>query len=69
VARSILWLGLAIAALGLALMLLERANIPFGRLPGDFVWKGRRSTFYFPLTSSIIASLVLSILFWLFRRR
>ena len=68
-ARSILILGLAIAAIGLALMCLERANLPIGRLPGDFLWRGKNTTFYFPLSTSILASVLLSLLFWLFGRR
>jgi len=69
VARSILILGLAITAIGLVLMGLERANLPIGRLPGDFLWRGKNTTFYFPLTTSILASVLLSLLFWLFGRR
>lgn len=51
------------------MFLLERANIPLGRLPGDILWRGKNTTFYFPVTTSIIASLLLSFLFWLFGRR
>jgi hypothetical protein len=69
VARSIIILGLAIAALGLIVWLVERANVPLGRLPGDFVWRGKNSTFYFPLASSVLASLVLTLILWLLRRR
>jgi hypothetical protein len=69
VARSILITGLVITALGLVLFLAKRANIPLGRLPGDFVWRGRNTTFYFPMTTSIIASLVLTLLIWLAGRR
>ncbi len=68
-ARSIIILGLAIAALGLIVWLVERANVPLGRLPGDFVWRGKNSTFYFPLASSVLASLVLTLILWLLRRR
>lgn len=68
-ARSIIWIGIVITALGLAVWLFERSHVPLGRLPGDFVWKGRNTTFYFPLASSIIASVILTFLFWLFGRR
>lgn len=68
-ARSIIILGLAIAALGLIVWLVERANVPLGRLPGDFVWRGKNSTFYFPLASSVLASVVLTLILWLLRRR
>jgi ribose/xylose/arabinose/galactoside ABC-type transport system permease subunit len=69
VARFLVLLGLAIVAAGAVLWILERANIPLGRLPGDFVWRGKYSTVYFPLTTSILASVVLSLIFWLLRRR
>ncbi|HEU0124151.1 MAG TPA: DUF2905 domain-containing protein [Bryobacteraceae bacterium] len=68
-ARSIVIIGLLITVLGLLMFLLERANIPLGRLPGDILWRGKNTTFYFPVTTSIIASLLLSFLFWLFGRR
>ncbi len=68
-ARSILILGIAIVALGAVLWVIERAGIVPGRLPGDFVWRGKNTTFHFPLASSILASVLLSLLFWLFGRR
>ncbi len=44
-------------------------RIPFlGRLPGDIVIRGERTTFYFPLATCLLISLVLSLLFFLFRR-
>ena len=39
-----------------------------GRLPGDIVIERENSRFYFPITTSILVSLILSLLFWLFRR-
>ncbi len=60
-------LGLVIAALGIVLTLAGR--IPWlGHLPGDIAIRRENFSFYFPLTSSILISLVLSLLFWLFRR-
>ena len=53
---------------GLALMLLGRANIPLGRLPGDIVYRGKNSTFYFPLATSILVSVVLSVVMYLIGR-
>jgi len=45
-------------------------KLPFrlGRLPGDIVREGEHSTFYFPLTTCILLSVGLSLLFWLFSR-
>jgi hypothetical protein len=56
--------GLIIAGLG-ALMTI---GVPLGRLPGDFVVRRPGFTFYFPLTTSIVVSVVLTLLFMMFRR-
>jgi hypothetical protein len=53
---------------GLVLMLLARTNIPLGRLPGDMVYRGKNSTFYFPLATSILVSVVLSVVMYLLGR-
>jgi hypothetical protein len=53
---------------GIALMLLGRTNIPLGRLPGDIVYRGKNSTFYFPLATSIVVSVVLSVVMYLIGR-
>ena len=45
-----------------------RANIPLGRLPGDIVYRGKNSTFYFPLATSILVSVVLSVVMYLIGR-
>jgi hypothetical protein len=44
------------------------SKIPLGRLPGDIVVRRDNFSFYFPLTTSIIISLLLSLLFWLLRK-
>ena len=59
--------GLAIVA-GLAFVLLGRAHVPLGRLPGDIVYRGKNSTFYFPLATSILVSAVLSLVLYLIGR-
>jgi hypothetical protein len=56
--------GLIIAAVG-ALMIF---GVPFGRLPGDLVYRRGNATFYFPLVTSIVLSVILSLLFAFFRR-
>jgi hypothetical protein len=58
---------LAIMA-GLAFILLGRANIPLGRLPGDIVYRGKNTTFYFPLATSILLSVVISVILYLIGR-
>jgi hypothetical protein len=54
-----------VVLLGLILVLLQRANLPIGRLPGDIVYRGKNTTFYFPVTTCIILSVVLSLVFYL----
>ena len=68
IGRLIVFAGLAIAAVGAVLMLGERANLPFGRLPGDIVWRGRNSTVYFPWVTCLIISVVGSLVLWLIGR-
>lgn len=56
--------GLLIAGIGLLMM----AGIPFGRLPGDIVIRKGSGTFYFPLATSILLSIILTLLLSLLRR-
>ena len=56
--------GLGIAGVGLLVML----GLPFGRLPGDIVVRRGNFSFYFPLATSVILSILLSLMFALFRR-
>lgn len=66
----LLLLGLFVAALGAALLLAERLPwLRLGRLPGDLRLERGSFRFYFPLATSILLSVVLSLLFWLFGRR
>jgi Protein of unknown function (DUF2905) len=64
--KALLGVGLLLAAIGAVLMLAGRFGLPLGRLPGDFAWRGKNASFYFPLGTSIVISIVLSILFYLF---
>jgi uncharacterized protein HemY len=59
--------GIVIAAVGLALMLLGRTHIPIGRLPGDFLFRSKNTTVYFPLATSIVLSVVVSLVLYLIR--
>jgi len=49
-------------------MLLGRINLPLGRLPGDFTYRGKNTTVYFPLATSLVVSIVLSILLYVVSR-
>jgi len=61
-------LGIVIAAAGLVFMLLGRTNLPLGRLPGDILYRGKHTTFYFPLATCILLSVVLSLVLYLIGR-
>jgi len=65
-AKTLITIGIVLIILGLGWPLLQKMN--FGRLPGDISFKGENVRFYFPLTTCIIISAVLSILFWFFKK-
>jgi len=58
----------ALVVIGGIVMLLGRTGMPLGRLPGDFLYRGKNTTFYFPLASSIVISIVLSVVLFLVGR-
>jgi hypothetical protein len=62
--KLLVLIGLGIAGAGLLVML----GVPFGRLPGDIVVRRGNFGFYFPLATSIILSILLTLIFALFRR-
>lgn len=63
-ARTLIILGLVLVAVGL----LVKLGIPIGRLPGDIVWRRGETTFYFPVVTCLIVSVVLSLLAAVLRR-
>ena len=66
--KLLVFIGGTIIIVGLALVLLGRTNLPLGRLPGDIVYRGKNTVFYFPLATSIVLSVVLSILLYVIGR-
>lgn len=64
--RSLIFVGLILLGLGLLWPLIGRLGL--GRLPGDVVIQRPGFSFHFPVTTSLVLSLVLSLLFWLFRK-
>lgn len=68
VGRIIVLLGISLIVIGGVVMLLGRVGLPLGRLPGDIVYKGKNTIFYFPLATSILLSIVLSIVMYLVGR-
>ena len=66
--KFLVLIGGIIVVLGLVLLLAGKFNLPIGRLPGDIVYRGKNTVFYFPLATSIIVSVILSLIFWLIGR-
>lgn len=67
--RILIFVGLGIVALGLLVMLGAKLGLPgVGRLPGDLVWRGRSTTFYFPIVTCILLSILLTLVFSVFNR-
>ena len=62
--RMLVAIGGLIVVAGLLLMLAGKVNLPVGRLPGDIVIRGKNSTFYFPLATSILLSILLSLVLY-----
>jgi len=60
----LVFLGLVMVVAGLVVLLLGRTNLPIGRLPGDILYRGKHTTFYFPLATSILLSVVLSLVLY-----
>jgi Protein of unknown function (DUF2905) len=66
--KALLGIGLAIAAIGAVLLFAGRLGLPLGRLPGDVAYRGKHVSVYFPLGTSILISVVLSVLLYLLSR-
>lgn len=64
--RILILLGGVLLVAGLALVAAGRLGL--GRLPGDLVYRRGNFSFYFPLMTSILISVILSLLLWVFRR-
>jgi hypothetical protein len=67
--RALIAIGIALVILGLIVTFGEKLPIRVGRWPGDIVIRGKNSVFYFPIVTSILLSVLLSFVMWLFNRR
>ena len=66
--RLLVVLGIVLVMAGVVLTVLGKTNLPLGRLPGDIVYRGKNTTFYFPLATSVLVSVVLSIVLYVVGR-
>lgn len=62
--RVVITAGLVLLVLGLILLGADRLHLPLGRLPGDLTWRGRNWSVSFPLVTSVIFSVVISLILW-----
>lgn len=62
--RVVITAGLVLLVLGLILLGADRLHLPLGRLPGDLTWRGRNWSVSFPLVTSAIFSVVISLILW-----
>jgi len=68
IGKMLVGFGLFLVLMGLVLLLVGRTHVPIGRLPGDMVYRGKHTTFYFPLATSIVISVVLTLVLYLIAR-
>jgi hypothetical protein len=66
--KLVVGLGAVLVVAGILLMLLGRTHLPLGRLPGDFLYRGKDTTVYFPLATSVVVSVVVSVVLYLVSR-
>lgn len=66
--KLLLILGAVIVVAGVILLLAGRFHWPIGRMPGDIVYRGKNTVFYFPLATSLLLSVILSLILWLVGR-
>ena len=66
--RALIVLGLILVPAGVLVSVLGKLPLRLGHLPGDIRIQGRNSSFYFPLTTCILVSVLLSVVMWLFRK-
>jgi hypothetical protein len=66
--RVLVFVGGLLLVVGLIFIFAGKANLPIGRLPGDIVYRGKNTTFYFPLMTSILLSVILSLVLYLVNR-
>ena len=63
--RLLIISGVVLLIVGCLFLLFGRTNLPLGRLPGDVLYRGKNTVFYFPIATSILISVLLSLIFYL----
>ncbi|MGA2370298.1 MAG: DUF2905 domain-containing protein [Candidatus Korobacteraceae bacterium] len=68
IGRMLVFVGGLLLVIGVVLIFAGKVNLPIGRLPGDIVYRGKNTTFYFPLMTSILLSIILSLVLYFVNR-
>jgi hypothetical protein len=66
--KLLVLVGGVIAVIGVLFVLFGRTSLPIGRLPGDIVYRGKNTTVYFPIVTSILVSVLLTLVLWIVSR-
>jgi len=66
--KTLVVFGVVLLVVGALFLLLGRSSLPFGRLPGDILYRGKNNTLYFPITTSLLLSVVLSLVLYVIGR-
>jgi len=66
--KMLVFAGVILVVAGIAIMLLGKTQLPLGRLPGDITYRGKNTVFYFPLATSILLSVLLSVVVYVIGR-
>ena len=66
--RTLIFLGLLLVVAGVVVLGLNLLNLPLGRLPGDLSWRGRGWSVSFPIVTSILISVLLTVILWVVGR-
>jgi len=66
--KVLVFIGGLLLVVGIVLIAIGKTNLPIGRLPGDIIYRGKNTTVYFPLATSILLSLVLTAVMYLIGR-
>jgi hypothetical protein len=68
VGKLLIGAGGVLILIGIIVVLAGRAHVPLGRLPGDISYRGKNTAVFFPITTCILLSIVLSLVLWLVNR-
>ena len=66
--KILVLVGVLLVLAGFVVMLVAKSGLPLGKLPGDIVYRGKNTTVYFPLATSLLVSVALSVVLYLLSR-